>query len=58
MQSEFNKGAAYARDLILANIIGMQNEEKSKDSPRYDALQQLMEQIMEKCGDFAEPFKG
>lgn len=57
MQSEFNKGAAHARDLIIANIIGMQNESKS-DSPRYMALQELLEHVTETYGDMCQPFKG
>lgn len=58
MQSEFNKGASYARDLIVANIIGMQNETIDKDSPRYNTLQELLEHITKSYGDFSKPFKG
>ena len=57
MQSEFNRGAAYARDLIMANIIGMQNDEHDKNSSRYAALQDLLEHIMNNYGDFCMPFK-
>lgn len=57
MQSEFNKGAAHARDLIIANIIGMQNEESDKDSARYAALQELLEHITDTYGDMMTPFK-
>lgn len=58
MQSEFNKGASYARDLIIANIIGMQNEIIDKDSPKYSTLQELLEHITESYGDFSKLFKG
>lgn len=56
--SEFNKGAAYARDCILANIIGMQNEIPDKDSSGYTALQELMDCIIDRYGDMTKPFKG
>lgn len=58
MQSEHNRGAAYARDLILANIIGMQNNERDKDSAKYNAFQELLEHIITSYGDFSTPFKG
>lgn len=58
MQSEFNTGAAYARDLIIANIIGMQNEETDKDSQEYAVLQKLLEYITETYGHMCGPFNG
>lgn len=58
MQSEFNKGASYARDLIVANIIGMQNEIVDKDSPKYETLQELLEHITTNYGNFSKPFEG
>lgn len=57
MQSEFNRGAAHARDLILANIIGMQNEEIDRESARYQALQEVLVHIESTYGDFSKPFK-
>lgn len=58
MGNEYNNGAGCARDLIIANIIGMQNDEPDKDSPRYCVLQELLERIIDNYGDFAQPFKG
>lgn len=58
MKSEYNNGGGYARDLIIANIIGMQNAEPNKDSQRYCALQELLEHIIDNYGDIAQPFKG
>lgn len=57
MQSEFNQGAAHARDLIIANIIGMQNEEVNTASERYTTLQELLEHITSTYGDIMTPFK-
>lgn len=60
MQSEWSQGAAYARDLILSNIIAMQNGLNCKDgtNPKYGALQELLEHIVQSYGDFCKPFKG
>lgn len=57
--SEFNQGAAYARDLILANIIGLQNEARYRQGTEgYNALQELLEHCTETYGDMCQPFKG
>ena len=40
--TEFNKGAAYMRDCIIANIIGVQNTIADKQSGEYTALQSLL----------------
>ena len=59
MNSEFNKGAAYARDLTISIIIGMQNEIGNDISDeRYVVLQKLMNTIEAKCGDMYSEFIG
>lgn len=59
MQSEFNQGAAHARDLIIANIIGMQSEiGHEAGNPKYDVLQELLVHIEETYGEMMAPFKG
>ncbi|WP_154471929.1 hypothetical protein [Clostridium porci] len=57
MQSEFNQGAAYARDSILSHIIGMQNG-LEPTSERYLALQELLEKTEENYGAMMQPYKG
>lgn len=57
--SEYNKGAAHARDLVLCLIIGIQNEIIWKpESPEYQAYQKLYEEIVDRYGDMYAPFKG
>lgn len=57
--SEFNQGAAYARDLIIANIIGLQNDTRYRSGTEgYNALQKLLEQCIDRYGDMCQPFKG
>lgn len=57
--SDFNKGAAYARDDILATIIGLQNKTSPfRNYPLYAAYQELYDLIVEKQGDMYKPFKG
>ena len=59
MQSEFNKGAAYARDCILSNIIGIQNTIINKtESEQYNTLQALLVAIEQKYGRQYSAFKG
>lgn len=57
-QSEFNQGAAHARDNIIATIIGLQNSETNMESERYKAWQELEELIIERYGDMMSPYKG
>lgn len=56
-QSEFNQGAAHARDLIIANIVGMQNEEMNTQTERYKVLQETLELVIDRYGDMMSPFK-
>ena len=59
MNSEFNKGSAYARDLIICNIISMQNEIGNDISDeRYVVLQKLMNTIEERYGEMHSEFIG
>ena len=57
MNSEFNKGAAFARDLIICNIIGMQDAISDESNEGYQKLQELMELIENKYGEYALKFK-
>ncbi len=59
MESEFNQGAAYARDCMIAKIIGLQEEigfDEKKES--YIILQKLLIDIEESYGGMFRPFKG
>lgn len=59
IQSEFNKGASYARDCILANILAVQNSIADEtDSEQYKTLQALYVAIKEKYGAMYTDFKG
>lgn len=59
MNSEFNKGAAFARDLIICHILGMQNKMGNDESNKsYQTLQELMTLIENKYGKYASDFKG
>lgn len=59
MQSDFNKGAAYARDCILVNIIGIQNSIMNEmESEQYKTLQALLVAIEQKYGKIHTDFKG
>jgi hypothetical protein len=59
MESEFNNGAAHCRDLIIANIVGMQNELGcNEQDPKYIALQELLVLITDRYGNCCQPFKG
>lgn len=59
MESEFNKGAAYSRDLIIAKIIGMQNRLGNKESDKqYQILQELLVGIECSMGEYCKRFNG
>lgn len=59
MQSEFNKGAAYMRDITIASIIGKQNANgNNEESGEYKALQSLLVAIEENYGRYGKEFKG
>lgn len=59
MQSEFNKGAAYARDCIIANIIGIQNSIMDQmEGEQYKTLQALLITIEDRYGKCMKDFKG
>lgn len=56
--SDFNKGAAMMRDLVISHIIGMQNDiGNDVDDRGYQKLQELMELIEERYGEIYKPFK-
>lgn len=58
-QSEFNKGATYARDCILANIISVQNSIMNEmESEQYKTLQALLVAIEQKYGEMNTDYKG
>lgn len=59
MESEFNQGAAYARDCMISKIIGLQEEigfDEKKES--YIILQKLLIDIEESYGGMFRLFKG
>ena len=56
--SDFNKGAAMMRDLVISHIIGMQNDiENDVEDKGYQKLQELMKIIEERYGKYYKPFK-
>ena len=56
--SDFNKGATMMRDLVIAHIIGMQDDiGNNVEDKGYKKLQELMELIEERYGKYAKPFK-
>lgn len=55
--NEYQQGAVYARDCIIAKIIGYQNSLEENDS-QYSILQKLMEDIIQNFGDISRPYKG
>lgn len=57
-ESRFNEGAKYARDNILANIIGLQNENGNPDSEEYKAFQKIFVLIETNYGEMLKPYKG
>lgn len=59
MQSEWNKGAAYARDCIISRILGMQNDViMDTNGERFKTLQDLLECIERDYGDFMKQYIG
>ena len=59
MESEFNKGAAYSRDMIITKIIGMQNSLGNKESDKqYQILQKLLVGIECSMGKYCKRFIG
>lgn len=54
----YQEGAKYARDSIIATIIGLQNGNGRPESEAYQAYQKLYEVIVAKHGDMFESFKG
>lgn len=56
---DFNDGSKYARDCIIAKIIGLQNGIANKnESEEYKAYQNILEFIIDKHGDMYTEFKG
>lgn len=56
--SDFNKGAAMMRDLVISHIIGMQNDIGNDiEDKGYQKLQELMELIEERYGEYYKSFK-
>lgn len=56
---DFNAGSKYARDCILAEIIGLQNGIMDKtESEEYKTYQKVLELIIDRHGDMYEEFKG
>lgn len=56
---DFNAGSKYARDCIIAEIIGLQNEIiDRKESEEYKAYQKVLELIIDRYGDMYKDFKG
>lgn len=59
LENEQNRALADCRDVVVANIIGMQNEMGcDTQNPKYQFLQELLEYITEKYGSMCNPFKG
>lgn len=54
--SEYTDGCKHFRDIIIATIIGMQNDTRDKDV--YDAYQKLLEFITQNYGSLYQDFKG
>jgi hypothetical protein len=56
--SDFNQGATMMRDLIISHIIGMQNDIGNDVTDKgYQKLQELMELIEERYGDYYKSLK-
>lgn len=56
---DFNAGSEYARDCIIAEIIGLQNEIMDRmESEEYKAYQKVLELIIDRHGDMYKKFKG
>ena len=57
-KTEFQRGCEYARDRILASIIGLQNGLVDKNGARYWDYQKVYDLIVEACGDMYTRYKG
>lgn len=58
-QSQEIAGKRYIRDLIIAHIIGLQNDRYwNVESEGYKALQDLLLLIEDRYGEFMKDFKG
>lgn len=56
--SDFNKGAAMMRDLVISHIIGMQEDiGNDVEDKGYQKLQELMNLIEERYGKYYKPFE-
>ena len=56
--SDFNRGAAMMRDLVISHIVGMQDDiGNNVEDKGYQKLQELMELIEERYGKYYKPFK-
>lgn len=56
---DYNAGSKYARDCIIAEIIGLQNGIMDKtESEEYKAYQNVLELIIDRHGDMYTEFKG
>lgn len=55
---DYNAGSKYARDCIIAEIIGLQNENMKRDSEEYKAYQKVLKLIIDRHGNMFEDFKG
>ena len=59
MRNEYNEGREHMRDLVIAHIIGFQNEKYWKsESEGYQALQDLLILITDRYGEVCEDIKG
>lgn len=58
-ESEFSKGARFARDCIISMLIGFQNGmgHNNPNDPEYKAYQRVYETIVKNYGDEFEKFK-
>ena len=54
----YKAGKESFRDLVIAYIIGFQNERYWKDGEGRRALQELLELIIERHGGMGQDFKG
>lgn len=57
VETDHDKGAKYARDSILASIIGMQNEIGNPEDQEYKTIQKVFEHIEQHFGEMFKPFK-
>ena len=55
-RTDFERGAIYARDCIIATILGMQ--ESVRGTAKYSAYQEVADMIEERFGNMFQDFKG